>query len=246
MVRKREHAQVLEEWLDAIGHPDERLRDACADLVGTLTGSPAELRGALTRFGQSMGVDGWPLSEIASWIQRLGRLAGPSGDPLDQFSSGVALAEGWAHGFLFGVHLGDATDPLTGLVTLPVLRHRLREVQLQCEALTIPIEQAFCIVVIDTDMRDRPPLERDAALVVLADRTRAAFGSGETVAISAGRVLVLASHHDGTLEAMLELLDEVRSFPLLRASRVIGWIEELPDSATLSGRLDAFVMDIGA
>jgi hypothetical protein len=45
---------------------------------------------------------------------------------------------------------------------------------------------------------------------------------------------------------MLELLEELRSFPLLRASRVIGWIEELPDSATLSGRLDAFVMDIGA
>ncbi len=81
---------------------------------------------------------------------------------------------------------------------------------------------------------------------MLADRTSAAFGGGETVAISAGRVLVLASHHDGTLEAMVELLDELRTFPLLHASRVIGWIEELPDSATLSGRLDAFVLDIGA
>jgi hypothetical protein len=246
MVRKREQAQVLEQWLASIGHPDERLHDACADVVDHVGGPPGELRGALTRFGRTMGLEGWPLSELASWIQRLGRLAEPLGADLQQFPSGVALAEGWAHGFLFGVHLGDATDPLTGLVTLPVLRHRLREVQLQCEALAIPIEQAFCIVVIDTDMRDRPPLERDAALVVLADRTRAAFGSGETVAISAGRVLVLASHHDGTLEAMLELLEELRSFPLLRASRVIGWIEELPDSATLSGRLDAFVMDIGA
>ncbi len=99
-----------------------------------------------------MGLDGWPLSEIASWIERLGRLAAPLGADLQLFSSGVALAEGWAHGFLFGVHLGEATDPLTGLVTLPVLRHRLREVQLQCEALAIPIEQAFCIVVIDTDI----------------------------------------------------------------------------------------------
>jgi hypothetical protein len=246
MVRRREHAHVLEQWLAAIGQTEARVHEACAGVVANLGGSPAELRKALTSFGQAMGVDGWPLSEIAAWIQRLGRVAGTLGEPLQQFSSGVALAEGWAHGFLFGVHLGDATDPLTGLVTLPVLRHRLREVQLQCEALAIPIEQAFCIVVIDTDMRDRPPLERDAALVVLADRVRSAFGSGETVAISAGRVLVLASHHDGTLETMLELLEELRTFPLLRASRVIGWIEELPDSATLSGRLDAFVMDIGA
>jgi hypothetical protein len=245
-VRKREQADVLEEWLAVIGQPGVRLGDPCADVVAALDGDTGELRCALTRFGQAMGVEGWPLSEIAAWIQRLGRLAGPAGEPLQQFSSGVALAEGWAHGFLFGVHLGDATDPLTGLVTLPVLRHRLREVQLQCEALSIPIEQAFCIVVIDTDMRDRPPLERDAALVVLADRTRAAFGTGETVAISAGRVLVLASHHDGTLETMLELLEDLRTFPLLHASRVIGWIEELPDSATLTGRLDAFVMDIGA
>ena len=246
MVRKREQAPVLERWLASIGHADGGVGDACADVVDHLSATTDDLHRALSSFGRAMGLDGWPLSEIASWIERLGRLAAPLGADLQLFSSGVALAEGWAHGFLFGVHLGEATDPLTGLVTLPVLRHRLREVQLQCEALAIPIEQAFCIVVIDTDMRDRPPLERDAALVVLADRTRAAFGSGETVAISAGRVLVLASHHDGTLEAMLELLEELRSFPLLRASRVIGWIEELPDSATLSGRLDAFVMDIGA
>src|SRR3954463_1490618 len=111
MVRRREHAQILEQWLAAIGHPDDRLGDACTAVVNALTGTPTELRNALTAFGQAMGLAGWPLSEIAAWLERLGRLAGPLAQPLEQFSSGIALAEGWAHGFLFGVHLGDATDP---------------------------------------------------------------------------------------------------------------------------------------
>lgn len=240
--------ELLDQWLTVVlpGSRGDaaRVADACRDVVDAYSVSSGELlAGALRRFGYQLGSEGWLLSDLTRWINLLGDLAGPDGGVLDTFDSGIALARGWADGHLQGAQASECIDGLTGLVTLPVLRLRLRQVYEQCTALGLATEQVYCLVVIDTDLGERAPLERDAALVVLAEQARKVFNSGETVAVKDGRVLVLASRTDETRNALLDLLGAVRVYPLLASGTVFGWLEDLPVANDL---VDTYLIDVAA
>ncbi|MGD9703060.1 MAG: hypothetical protein AB7Q42_15335 [Acidimicrobiia bacterium] len=216
---------------------------ACHDVVDALTTRPEQLNGALARFGRELGGEGWLLTELTAWIGDLACVAGVVGLPLRRFEAGVALAQGWADGYLYGVQAFDCTDSLTGLVTLPVLRLRLGQIYDQCAALGVAADQVYCLAVIDTDFGDRPPLERDAAMVVIGDQVLQAYNGGETAAAKDNRVLILTSRTEATHDHFRDLLEQLHLFPLLAGGHVIGWIEELPASIDL---IDRYLVDLAA
>ena len=239
---------LLSQWLTVVlaGSRGDALRveDACRDVVDAFgTNDEVLISGALTRFGRQLGAQGWALIDITRWITDLSGLAGESGTVLNRFDAGVALAEGWADGYMQGSRSGECVDGLTGLVTLSVLRLRLRQVYEQCAALGVAPEQVYCLAVVDTDLTDRLPLEREAAMVVVAEQTREKFKSGETLAIKDGRILVLASRTDATRNALLDLLGAVKIYPLLSGGCVFGWLEDLPTGGEL---LDTYLLDVAA
>jgi hypothetical protein len=211
------------------------------DVAEAVSERRSDLTPRLTRFGREMGSDGWMLSEVAAWITTLADLAGDVGDPLRTFDAGVALTEGWADGYLYGAQTANCTDGLTGLALLPVLRMRLGQVYDQFAGLGIPARQVFCTAVIDVDLGDRPPLERDAAMVVVGDQVARVYSGGETAAVWGGRVLVLTSRTEATHETFRGLLVSLQGFPLLAGGRVMGWIEDLPPS---TDDLDRYLGDL--
>ena len=216
---------------------------ACHDVVEALAVRPDQLTDAVTRFGRELGGEGWLLTELTAWIGELAMMAGESGAPLRRFAAGVALAQGWADGYLYSTQAFDCTDSLTGLVTLPVLRLRLGQVYDQCASLGLPAEQVYCLAVIDTDFSNRPPLERDAAMVVIGDQVLLEYRGGETAAVKENRVLILTSRTEATHEQFRGLLALLHQYPLLAGGHVIGWIEELPASVDM---IDRYLVDLAA
>ena len=76
---------------------------------------PADLPGAVRRFGWQAGADGWPLHEIARWVEALADSGGALGaERLLTFDAGMALSAGWADGFLHGADQDDCIDPTSG------------------------------------------------------------------------------------------------------------------------------------
>jgi hypothetical protein len=221
----------------------ERMRryEPAADLVEQLLTRPCELDGALGRFGRRVGAEGWALSEVASWLDVLADVAGPAGAGLRDFGAGIAVAKGWAEGFLHGANLEGCVDPLTGLATLPVLELRLRQIYDQCAALGVEATQAFGLIVVDADLAGRPPLVREAARVVLADRVTAAFHDGETVAEAHGPIVVLASRTSELADRVADLEESLGSLAVLGGAPLLIWVEPLPADAS---QLTEFVLDL--
>lgn len=209
----------------------DALEHACRRVVDVLSSGPDQLDAELARFGRDLGAEGWLLTDLGSWIADLVVMAGDAGSSLQRFDAGVALAHGWADGYLFCVQAFECTDSLTGLVTVPVLRHRLGQVYDQCAGLGVPAAHVYCLGVIDAAFGDRPPLERDAAMIIVGDHVTHAYHGGETAAVKGGRIVILASRTESTHEQFLGLLASLHHHPLLTGGRIVGWIEELPPTA---------------
>jgi len=112
MALRRKHSvertgvELLRAWAAASGGApvgvSGRLRDAAEDLAIAADRRPGDLVAAASRFGWQAGDDGWPLAEIARWLETLARISGPSGKGLLTYEVAVALSAGWADGFLHG------------------------------------------------------------------------------------------------------------------------------------------------
>ena len=239
--------ELCRRWLSAVRTPMRSeppgLDSLCQEVVEALLRRPDQLPEVLTRFGRELGIEGWLLAEVTGWITELRSIAQESGVPLRTFEAGVALVSGWADGSLYSLQGFDCTDGLTGLATLPVLRLRLGQVYDQCASLGVPADQVYCLAVLDTDFGDRPPLERDAAMVVIGDQVLQAYRGGETTAIKDGRVLILTSRTETTYAQFRDLLTMLHHYPLLAGGHMIGWIEELPANVD---QLDRYLVDLAA
>jgi hypothetical protein len=222
-----------------LDHP--AIFETAQDLAETLLERPDEMTGALHRFGRRMGNDGWTLDDVAEWIDRLADAAGPADGPLRSFESGIALGQGWSAGFLRGLGDNGCTDALTGLATLSVLGLRLRQVHEQCAALSLDSRHVYALVVIDIDLAGRPPLFRDAARVVVADRVGAAFHTGETICETGGPIVVLTSRTPALTAQLDELESCISSLAILDTSTVLVWVEDLPDNPA---HIDQFLLDL--
>lgn len=224
--------ELHERWRTAILgslHGDAHAVDhACRHVVEVLSDRPDDLDGALARFGRELGGEGWLLTDLTTWIAALAAISGDVGSRLRRFDAGVALAHGWADGYLYCVQAFECTDGLTGLVTLPVLRVRLGQIYDQCAALGVPADEVYCLSVIDTDFGDRPPLERDAAMIVVGDHVLRAYQGGETAAVKGGRVVVVTSRTEPARRQFVGLMATLHRDPLLAGGQVVGRIEALP------------------
>jgi hypothetical protein len=192
--RRANPAQMMSDWAQKAPLSSGSALHECAEqLVETLASDRARISSALARFGRQAGTDGWTLGDVSSWLEALIALGEATSRPLAGFDAGTALASGWAEGFLRGTTVDGCLDPATGLVTLPVLRVRLDQVNDQCRSLGLDPADVYALVVADLVMPGVGPLRRHALHASLAEEVRAVFHSGETLAIHGGRVLVLAS-----------------------------------------------------
>jgi hypothetical protein len=223
------------------GVENRQVADIFDDLVDTLAERPADVAGALVRFGTRLGTDGWALEDLAKWVTQLAGHAGAAGEALTTFAAGVALATGWADGFLTGSYEDGCTDPLTGLATPAVLALRLRQVYDQCAALGLDPRVAYALLVISVDLPARSPLVRDAARVMLADRVAATFATGETACAAGDLICVLASRTPALHDAVQDLVLQVRDLSVLHGAPVLTWIEDLPADRD---QLQAFLNDV--
>jgi hypothetical protein len=222
-----------------VGSP--QAADVFDDLVDTLVERPADIAGALVRFGARLGTDGWALEDLGKWVAQLSAHAGAAGEALTTFAAGVALATGWADGFLAGSYEDGCTDPLTGLATPSVLALRMRQVYDQCAALGLDPRVAYALLVISVELPARSPLVRDAARVMLADRVAAVFATGETTCAAGDVICVLASRTPALHDALQDLVLQVRSLSVLEGAPILAWIEDLPAER---GQLQAFLHDV--
>jgi hypothetical protein len=237
--------QLLARWGDGLNprvsleHP--AVSETARDLARTVLERPDDIVPAVKRFARRMGTHGWPLSDVARWVARLGDAAGPAGEPLQRFEVGIAVGEGWSASELVLRREESCIDALTGLASLAVLGLRLRQVHDQCRALGVDPRLVYGLVVIDVDVAGRPPLFRDATRVVVADRVAATFRSGETVCETGGPIVVLASRTPELDEQMAELEHGLRSLSGLEHAPVLVWLEDLPEDPEL---IDRFLLDL--
>jgi hypothetical protein len=189
---------ILDQWLSLIPiDPGQQLDLAIVDAAtGVLEAlrTRRALRVALRRLGNTLGDLGWPLEKLNQWLDSLSRLSKRSRRAeLRSFASLAALTEGWAERYVRGGSAGACLDPVTGLGTPAFLRIRLKEIYQHCRTFGITPSDAYCFVVIDVNIDDLAPFERDAVMITTAGFTGDIFCAGETLIRHRGRVIVVAS-----------------------------------------------------
>ncbi len=240
------NGDTLRAWLERIaaaGEPvDPRLAEAAADLAETMVSRPQGLERALTRFGYTLGGDGWPIAQVGQWLHLLSDFVPrQQRKQLAHFSGHAAVAQGWAEGFVRGAHSGMCIDPTTGLVTVMVLQLRLREVYQQCQASGERVSSMYSLVVIDMDTCDIARLEADLLTACVADAVTGTFRNGETSARAGDRILVLAANTSDTQQRVEALSDRLWLDPSTRRARASVMVDVLPAQPE---QLDDYLKDL--
>lgn len=224
---------TLTAWLERIGADgepvDRRLIEAAADLVETMSSRPKGVDAALSRFGATLGADGWPIAQISQWLHLLGRFVPrKQRKQLAHYSAHASVAQGWAEGFVRGAHSGMCIDPTTGLVTAMVLQLRLKEIYQQCQATGVAPADGYTLVVIDFDTRGASRLDADLLTACVADSVTGTFRQGETIARANQRILVLAANTEATSNRAEILSDRLWLAPNTRRANATVVLDALP------------------
>ncbi len=248
----RDDSNLLERWLlvepaysplTAIKTNESAVLDVFADLVEAIDTDDFRVPAALFRFGRRLGLLGLLLEEVAASVDRLATLA-PGSPRLHTFSAGISLANGWSEGHRYGEHESECIDGLTGLATLPILRLRIEQLADQSAWMGIPFEQAYCLVIIDADIDTTDAFESELTMITLAERLRARYTAGETIARHGPRVLILTSNSERTRSQLIDVLADLRSLPLPSTTRVVGWIEEMTPGMGDGARVIDFLTEL--
>lgn len=247
---RRTPGGTLSSWLARIaadGHGeqlDPRLIAVATDVVDTLHERPAGVHGAVYRFGNTLGADGWPGTQVFRWLFLLGDLLGrPQRVQLGQYPAQAALAQGWADGYVRGAHAGLCFDPTTGLVTALVLRLRLREAYGVDGAASIRPADAYTVVLVDVELRRLPPLEAGLLMLCVADAVKAVFHRGETIARVGDRIVVLAANDQHTRRRTEDLADRLWLDANTRGANATVLLDTLPAAGEV---LDRYLRDLVA
>jgi hypothetical protein len=228
------HDRVSAEWVQALGKGgdvDSRLAESVADVIETLHVRPEALSGAVRRFGALLGGDGWPLDMVAQWFAESHSLVSRKQRALlTSASTTTALAAGWADAFVRGAGSDQCLDAVTGLGTAAVLRLRIAEVYAQCRSLDIAVDEAFHLVIVDSDVDDLAPFDRDAVIVTIAGLCAAVYRSGETIVRCGNRIVVLAAAAENSEIREAVLSDRLVFAPIASAARPFVWHDRLPST----------------
>ena len=224
---------TLDAWLAGIGGGlgslDRRLVEAATDLVETISERPHGMGGALFRFGNILGADGWPIAEVSHWLSLLSdHLDRSRRKQLGHYSAHASFAQGWADGYVRGAHTGMCIDATTGLVTVMVLRLRLQELFQHAQAVGVPVSDSHSLLLIDVDLLGVPRMEADMLMACVAETVRDLFHQGETIARAGDRIFVLADHHEIVEQRAEILADRLRLDAATRRSRATVVIDQLP------------------
>ena len=231
-------ATTLGAWLAGIsgglGALDRRLVETATDLVETISARPDGLEGALRRFGNTLGADGWPIADVSDWLAQLSQhLDRSRRKRMSHYRAHAAVAQGWADGYVRGAHTGMCIDPTTGLVTLMVLRLRLQELFQHAQAVEVPVSASHTLLLVDVDLAELPRMEADLLMACVATTVRDLFHEGETIARAADRIMVLAERHDLVEQRAEILADRLRLDAATRRAHATVVIDELPQADLL-------------
>lgn len=199
-----------------------------ADLLETLEERRPLALAALERFGRMLGNDGWPIEQVSHWLTLLPDVAPQHQVLLQHYTTGTAVARGWAAGFVRGAREQRVIDPTTGLCTSAVLEIRVREVYDQCRSVGLPTHLAYALAVVDPGRSG--PLVGSADGAVLGLIVSTTFRSGETCAALAGRIAVLAPRTARLVDQLDQVSALARADHLVRRSGVLTWVDQLPES----------------
>jgi len=229
--------------MGANGEPvDSRLIEAAADLVETMSSRPNGLDGALARFGNTLGSDGWPIAQVSQWLHLLSNFVPrKQRKQLAHYSSHASVAQGWAEGFVRGAHSGMCIDPTTGLVTVMVLQLRLREIYQLCQVTGTLPSDLYTLVVIDIDNRDDSRLDADLLTACVADIVSGTFREGETIVRASNRILVLAANAQATQPSADLLANRLWLTPTTRRANATVLLDALPPQPEL---LEGYLHDL--
>lgn len=209
-----------------------------------MSSRPEGLDGALSRFGNTLGSDGWPIAQVSQWLHLLVTcLPRKQRIRLSHYSSHASVAQGWAEGFVRGAHSGMCIDPTTGLVTAMVLQLRLLEIYQQCQATGTLPSGRYTLVVIDIDIDTRGDSQLDADLLTacVADIVIGTFREGETIARAGSRILVLAANTPATQQRAEVLSDRLWLTPATRRAHATVLLDTLPAQPEL---LESYLHDL--
>jgi len=177
---------------------------------------------ALARLGAARRHQGFGVAEVLlDFGALLDALPPARRARLDTFDTVRALTTPWSHAS--GTDgLASCVDALTGLASPPYLRERVAEIDRRCERLGVRAEDAFALVHVAL-LGDQP--DRFARLgdrIAVAERLRAAFEHGETIALAAKDRFVAVAALDATLPRQVERLRSLVAEQVPRAAVHVG------------------------
>jgi hypothetical protein len=188
--------------------------------------------------GAALATDGLSLGEALDGLADTSRAVRGT-EP--SYAEVRALSVAWSDAMLGYVNGLSCDDPLTGLSTLAHLRSRVSEVYRLGDTTGTPPAESHALVVVAAPPGTDPAAGGDDVLTRamqaarLGDTARTVFPGIETIGhVAPGRVVVLAAR-DERIARRVGLLRRMLDDGLVPHARV--WIEGLPDSDQLAGRL---------
>jgi len=155
----------------------------------------------------------------------------------------AAFVEGYVDATLAYLHRLGCEDPLTGLATTAHLRTRVGE--LRRAGVDLARDHAFVVVAPATGPDEgADPLGAAMGMAALGETVRVVFATGEAVARTGGRRVVVLAHRDHRLDRLVALLRRLLADQGSRAPAGVPEVvvETIPDDELglelLLGRLD--------
>jgi hypothetical protein len=187
--------------------------------------------------GRTAVHEGVSLGETLSGLRETYRLM-KSGEP--DFGAAEALAVAWSDSTLQFLHELSCEDPITGLSSQPHLRSRLDDVYRAAQRRGDHVGDSSALVLVELpeiDGRGAQHFERLLWQSRVGEAVRTVYSGDEAIAaLGPARVAALVARH-AALGASVSLLRGLLGELRLPCGTPRVWIEGLPPSTELAGRL---------
>jgi hypothetical protein len=187
--------------------------------------------------GRTAVRDGVSLGELLSGLRETYRLL-DSAEP--DFVATEALAVSWSESTLQFLHELSCEDPITGLSSQPHLRSRLADAYRGAQRRGEEVGNISALVVVELPADEDRSVDHFERLLWLSragEAVRTVYSGDESIAaLGTSRVAALVSRH-AALGASVSLLRGLLGELRLPHGNPRVWIEGLPPSSDLAGRL---------
>jgi hypothetical protein len=229
-----EQEQTLRAWYERSGPRlglsyEEWLHPAVDDVMTAMrNGEP--LDGPLARLGVARADAGLSVEELLRDIEAaFSLLTKRQRRRADRMTTMLSPTVAWAEAFTERLGTTTCIDATSGLASVEFLEVRAAQLDDQCKALGIDVDQAYGLVIVTFFDPNASPLDRMHHSVEVASLLRETFDSGETLASIAPWCQVAMASRDDRLSAkMRTLLGRMADSLIVRNSDLRLWLEPIP------------------